>query len=127
VTWILSVYLLSSHAINYHRVVACKLWLDSVFISNCFLSAATLSSSALLHFFVIHFVFSFQYRDVFYELLREWEEKHMDPGWTVGAFQSDRIRQLIRCGGSDLTYILHLVRLFLLQLLQVCNLGYVET
>jgi len=62
------------------------------------------------------------FRDIFYELLREWEDKHMIPGWTVKNSQTDRIRGLVHYAGTDLSNHLHLVRLFLLQLIQVVAL-----
>lgn len=40
-------------------------------------------------------VFSFPLRrDIFYELLREWEDFHKEPGWNFDAALGGRIRQV---------------------------------
>ena len=70
---------------------------------------------------VTNFAFASFFRDLFYELLREWEDKHMCPGWTVKNSQTDKIRGLVHYAGSDLSNHLHLVRLFILQLIQVID------
>ncbi len=57
-------------------------------------------------------------RDTFYELLREWEDKHLTPGWSVVENQGNKIRQLIGYR-TDLVSHLHFARLFLSQLLHV--------
>ncbi|XP_037652423.1 codanin-1 [Sebastes umbrosus] len=59
-------------------------------------------------------------RDIFYEVLREWEDFHKEPGWTFDAVLSSRIRgmmsQLTSAGNHS-----HFARLFLKQLVQMCK------
>ncbi|XP_034714445.1 codanin-1 isoform X2 [Etheostoma cragini] len=57
-------------------------------------------------------------RDVFYEVLREWEDFHMEPGWNFDVALGSRIRgmmsQLTSAGNHS-----HFARLFLKQLVQM--------
>ncbi|GAA6223312.1 codanin-1 [Lates japonicus] len=59
-------------------------------------------------------------RDIFYEVLREWEDFHMEPGWNFDAALGSRIRgmmsQLTSAGNHS-----HFARLFLKQLVQMCK------
>ncbi|XP_077395358.1 codanin-1 isoform X2 [Festucalex cinctus] len=59
-------------------------------------------------------------RDVFYEVLREWEDFHQDPGWIFDVALGSRIRgmmsQLTAAGNHS-----HFARLFLKQLVQMCK------
>ncbi|KAM9842817.1 codanin-1 [Aulostomus maculatus] len=62
-------------------------------------------------------------RDIFYEVLREWEDFHKEPGWNFDAALGNRIRQaqgmmsqLTSAGNHS-----HFARLFLKQLVQVCK------
>ncbi|XP_034015886.1 codanin-1 [Thalassophryne amazonica] len=59
-------------------------------------------------------------RDVFYELLREWEDCHKEPGWVFEIALGNRIRimmsQLTSAGNHS-----HFARLFLKQLVQMCK------
>ncbi|XP_068194538.1 codanin-1 [Antennarius striatus] len=59
-------------------------------------------------------------RDVFYEVLREWEDFHKEPGWSFDAALGGRIRgmmsQLTSAGSHS-----HFARLFLKQLIQMCK------
>ncbi|CAK6965964.1 codanin-1 [Scomber scombrus] len=59
-------------------------------------------------------------RDIFYEVLREWEDFHKEPGWTFYAVLGSRIRgmmsQLTAAGNHS-----HFARLFLKQLVQMCK------
>uniref|UniRef100_A0A3P9IDF1 Codanin 1 n=1 Tax=Oryzias latipes TaxID=8090 RepID=A0A3P9IDF1_ORYLA len=59
-------------------------------------------------------------RDVFYEVLREWEDFHNEPGWSFEASLGGRIRgmmnQLTSAGIHS-----HFARLFLKQLVQMCK------
>ncbi|XP_076013891.1 codanin-1 isoform X2 [Genypterus blacodes] len=59
-------------------------------------------------------------RDVFYEVLREWEDFHKEPGWNFDAALGSRIRgmmnQLTDAGNHS-----HFARLFLKQLVQMCK------
>ncbi|XP_013871971.1 codanin-1, partial [Austrofundulus limnaeus] len=59
-------------------------------------------------------------RDIFYELLREWEDLHKEPGWSFDAVLGGRIRgimnQLTLAGIHS-----HFARLFLKQLVQMCK------
>lgn len=36
--------------------------------------------------------YGFFYRDLFYELVREWEDCHNKPGWTIEESMGNRIR-----------------------------------
>ncbi|KAG7510674.1 hypothetical protein JOB18_028145 [Solea senegalensis] len=59
-------------------------------------------------------------RDIFYEVLREWEDFHMEPGWNFDSALGSRIRgmmsQLTSAGNHS-----HFARLFLKQLVQMCK------
>ncbi|KAF7665801.1 hypothetical protein LDENG_00131560 [Lucifuga dentata] len=59
-------------------------------------------------------------RDIFYEVLREWEDFHKEPGWNFDAVVGSRIRvmmsQLTSAGNHS-----HFARLFLKQLIQMCK------
>ncbi|XP_061896934.1 codanin-1-like [Entelurus aequoreus] len=59
-------------------------------------------------------------RDVFYEVLREWEDFHTEPNWSFDAALGSRIRgmmsQLTAAGNHS-----HFARLFLKQLIQMCK------
>ncbi|XP_034419531.1 codanin-1 [Cyclopterus lumpus] len=59
-------------------------------------------------------------RDIFYEVLREWEDFHKDQGWNFDAALGGRIRgmmsQLTAAGNHS-----HFARLFLKQLVQMCK------
>lgn len=49
--------------------------------------------SSLLSFFMF-FCFCSFLRDIFYEVLREWEDFHKDQGWNFAAALGNRIRQV---------------------------------
>uniref|UniRef100_A0A3Q3WJ50 Codanin-1 C-terminal domain-containing protein n=1 Tax=Mola mola TaxID=94237 RepID=A0A3Q3WJ50_MOLML len=59
-------------------------------------------------------------RDIFYEVLREWEDYHKEPGWSFDTALGGRIRgmmsQLTSAGNHS-----HFARLFLKQLVQMCK------
>ncbi|XP_054894715.1 codanin-1 isoform X2 [Poeciliopsis prolifica] len=59
-------------------------------------------------------------RDIFYEVLREWEDLHKEPGWNFDAALGAKIRgmmsQLTSAGNHS-----HFARLFLKQLIQMCK------
>ncbi|MBN3296133.1 CDAN1 protein, partial [Amia calva] len=59
-------------------------------------------------------------RDIFYELLREWEDCHKEPGWDFERVLGIRIRtmvnQLTAAGNHS-----HFARLFQKQLIQMCK------
>ncbi|XP_071057770.1 codanin-1-like [Pseudochaenichthys georgianus] len=59
-------------------------------------------------------------RDIFYEVLREWEDYHKKPGWSFDPALGSRIRgmmsQLTSAGNHS-----HFARLFLKQLVQMCK------
>jgi len=59
------------------------------------------------------------YRDMFYELIRDWEDQHLTAGWSVRQCQAEKINILISIGRDSLANCLHLARLFVLQLIQV--------
>jgi len=61
------------------------------------------------------------YRDLFYELVRDWEEHHLTSGWSVRSCQLEKIRGIINLGRDSLANCLHLARLFVLQLIQVIS------
>ena len=66
------------------------------------------------------YAFFWHYSDLFYELLREWEDKHLTAGWSVLTNQQSKIWSLVHnIPGNDLSIHLHFVRLFVLQLVQV--------
>ncbi|XP_043930145.1 codanin-1 [Protopterus annectens] len=59
-------------------------------------------------------------RDIFYELLREWEDNHKQPGWQFERALGSRIRTMVAhltaaCDHS------HFARLFQKQLIQMCR------
>lgn len=59
-------------------------------------------------------------RDVFYELLREWEDSRNEPGWNFEAAIGNRVRMMV----SQLTAAgdhSHFARLFQKQLIQMCK------
>ncbi|XP_062864068.1 codanin-1 isoform X2 [Trichomycterus rosablanca] len=59
-------------------------------------------------------------RDIFYELLREWEDCHKEPGWEFEVALGSRIRTMV----SQLTAAgnhCHFARLFQKQLVQMCK------
>ncbi|XP_046848150.1 codanin-1-like [Xenia sp. Carnegie-2017] len=58
-------------------------------------------------------------RDMFYEIIRTWESQNGKSGWSLPEHLGDRIRQVVdeKCG---LTNIVHFVRLFQSQLIQMC-------
>uniref|UniRef100_A0AAY5EZM1 Codanin-1 C-terminal domain-containing protein n=1 Tax=Electrophorus electricus TaxID=8005 RepID=A0AAY5EZM1_ELEEL len=59
-------------------------------------------------------------RDIFYELLREWEDCHKEPGWEFEAALGHRVRAMV----SQLTVAgnhCHFARLFQKQLVQMCK------
>ncbi|XP_036398337.1 codanin-1 [Megalops cyprinoides] len=59
-------------------------------------------------------------RDIFYELLREWEDSHKEPGWNFEAALGSRVRGMV----SQLTAAgnhAHFARLFQKQLVQMCK------
>ncbi|XP_056151832.1 codanin-1 isoform X2 [Lampris incognitus] len=59
-------------------------------------------------------------RDIFYEVFRDWEDFHKEPGWNFEAALGGRIRgmvsQLTSAGNHS-----HFARLFLKQLVQMCK------
>uniref|UniRef100_I3IX36 Codanin 1 n=1 Tax=Oreochromis niloticus TaxID=8128 RepID=I3IX36_ORENI len=59
-------------------------------------------------------------RDIFYEVLREWEDFHKEPGWSFDTALGNRIRgmmsQMTSAGNHS-----HFARLFLKQLIQMCK------
>ncbi|XP_014670686.1 PREDICTED: codanin-1-like [Priapulus caudatus] len=59
-------------------------------------------------------------RDGFYELLREWEEHHTTPGWSMNDALGAKIKGLIR-SPDDLANQLHFIRLFQAQLITMCK------
>ncbi|XP_030754792.1 codanin-1 [Sitophilus oryzae] len=61
-------------------------------------------------------------RDLFYEILRIWENNHLLPDWSYGMGLSGRIRTLFSLSTDPVSYI-HLARLFKNQLLISCSKG----
>jgi hypothetical protein len=63
-------------------------------------------------------VSTLNFRDTFYELLREWQEKHLTAGWSMADAQGARIAMLLS-QSVHLTNLIHFSRLFQSQLMQV--------
>jgi len=59
-------------------------------------------------------------RDVFYELVREWEDCNSVAGWNMEDHMGDRIRALVN-QRPELANYSHFARLFKSQLLQMCE------
>ncbi|XP_076983727.1 codanin-1 isoform X1 [Tamandua tetradactyla] len=59
-------------------------------------------------------------RDVFYEVLREWEDRHEEPGWDFEKGLGSRIRAMMGQLSAACSHS-HFVRLFQKQLLQMCQ------
>ncbi|XP_059559984.1 codanin-1 isoform X7 [Myotis daubentonii] len=59
-------------------------------------------------------------RDVFYEVLREWEDRHEEPGWDFEKGLGSRIRVMMGQLSAACSHS-HFVRLFQKQLLQMCQ------
>ncbi|XP_072313743.1 codanin-1 [Eucyclogobius newberryi] len=59
-------------------------------------------------------------RDIFYEILREWEDFHKEPGWSFDAALGNRIRGMMNQLNSAGNHS-HFARLFLKQLIQMCK------
>ncbi|XP_074091300.1 codanin-1 isoform X3 [Macrotis lagotis] len=59
-------------------------------------------------------------RDVFYEVLREWEDRHEEPGWDFEKGLGNRIRSIMSQLSAASSHG-HFVRLFQKQLLQMCQ------
>ncbi|XP_058521975.1 codanin-1 isoform X1 [Ochotona princeps] len=59
-------------------------------------------------------------RDVFYEVLREWEDHHEEPGWDFEKGLGTRIRAMMGQLSAACSHS-HFVRLFQKQLLQMCQ------
>ncbi|KAH0620656.1 hypothetical protein JD844_021326 [Phrynosoma platyrhinos] len=59
-------------------------------------------------------------RDIFYELLREWEDNYEKPGWDFEKRLGERIRVMMAHLSAPCNYS-HFARLFLKQLLQICK------
>ncbi|XP_053141858.1 codanin-1 isoform X2 [Hemicordylus capensis] len=59
-------------------------------------------------------------RDIFYELLREWEDNHEKTGWDFERCLGDRIRVMMAHLSTSCNYS-HFARLFQKQLLQMCK------
>ncbi|XP_021528785.1 codanin-1 isoform X1 [Aotus nancymaae] len=59
-------------------------------------------------------------RDVFYEVLREWEDHHEEPGWDFEKGLGSRIRAMMGQLSAACSHS-HFVRLFQKQLLQMCQ------
>ncbi|XP_033844087.2 codanin-1 [Periophthalmus magnuspinnatus] len=59
-------------------------------------------------------------RDIFYEILREWEDFHKEPGWSFEAALGNRVRGMMNQLNSAGNHS-HFARLFLKQLVQMCK------
>ncbi|XP_041351384.1 codanin-1-like [Gigantopelta aegis] len=59
-------------------------------------------------------------RDLFYELIREWELKREVPGWSMVSSMANRIHSLVEFQ-TDLANHLHFARLFQSQLIAMCK------
>ena len=59
-------------------------------------------------------------RDGFYELLRQWQEQHLSPGWSLLDAHRHRIVELVTARATLANHV-HLARIFLSQLLHMCR------
>ncbi|XP_074652779.1 codanin-1-like [Tubulanus polymorphus] len=59
-------------------------------------------------------------RDIFYELIREWQDKHLIPGWKMVDEFRQRIKSLVSVRLSLANHV-HFVRLFQSQLIEMCK------
>ncbi|KAI8486942.1 negative regulation of DNA replication [Branchiostoma belcheri] len=59
-------------------------------------------------------------RDKFYELLREWEDEHLKPDWSMQLAMGERIRILLH-STADFASLIHFARLFQSQLIRMCK------
>ncbi|XP_029585453.1 codanin-1 [Salmo trutta] len=59
-------------------------------------------------------------RDIFYEVLREWEDFHKEPRWEFEAALGSRVRGMVSQLNSTGNHS-HFARLFLKQLVQMCK------
>uniref|UniRef100_A0A8C8SRT7 Codanin-1 C-terminal domain-containing protein n=2 Tax=Pelusios castaneus TaxID=367368 RepID=A0A8C8SRT7_9SAUR len=59
-------------------------------------------------------------RDIFYELLREWEDNHEKPGWDFERVLGNRIRAMMTHFTAAYNHS-HFARLFQKQLIQMCK------
>ncbi|KAJ8401134.1 hypothetical protein AAFF_G00387160 [Aldrovandia affinis] len=59
-------------------------------------------------------------RDIFYELLREWEDSHREPGWDFERALGHRVRGMV-CHLTTAGNHAHFARLFQKQLVQMCK------
>ncbi|KAG9336800.1 hypothetical protein JZ751_003148 [Albula glossodonta] len=59
-------------------------------------------------------------RDIFYELLREWEDSHQEPGWDFERVLGSRVR-VMTCQLTAAGNHAHFARLFQKQLVQMCK------
>eukprot|EP00058_Branchiostoma_floridae_P011289 XP_002596777.1 hypothetical protein BRAFLDRAFT_73707 [Branchiostoma floridae] len=59
-------------------------------------------------------------RDKFYELLREWEDEHLKPDWSMQLAMGERIRLLLY-STADFASLIHFARLFQSQLIRMCK------
>ncbi|NXS98271.1 CDAN1 protein, partial [Jacana jacana] len=59
-------------------------------------------------------------RDVFYELLREWEDNHEKPGWDFERVLGSKIRSMMAHLSATCNHS-HFARLFQKQLIQMCK------
>ena len=57
-------------------------------------------------------------RDLFYEVIRDWQECHMTPGWNMLETQGEKVRHLVGYR-TELANHIHFARLFQSQLIQV--------
>lgn len=67
-----------------------------------------------------HFYSFSKKRDAFYALVREWQEKNLDPDWNVKSFMLSKVPELMKC--TDEIYNHYpFARLFVAQLLEMCR------
>ncbi|XP_031436332.1 codanin-1 [Clupea harengus] len=59
-------------------------------------------------------------RDIFYELLRDWEDFHKEPGWEFETALGNRIRAMVSLQTAAGNHA-HFARLFQKQLVQMCK------
>ncbi|KAL4656166.1 codanin-1 [Arapaima gigas] len=59
-------------------------------------------------------------RDIFYELLREWEDSHSEPGWEFEQVLGNKVRSMVGQVTATGNHC-HFARLFQKQLVQMCK------
>ncbi|XP_076065179.1 codanin-1 like protein dlt [Oratosquilla oratoria] len=67
-----------------------------------------------------HFHIFRKQRDSLYEIIRLWETRHMNPGWSFQQTLGPRVRHILSLSSEPTNYI-HFSRLFIAQLITMCK------